>query len=163
MAVCSTCGCCAISPGTWARCVAAAGGWSSPGAGRALAGDAEALWRAVAGRLGGGDDFGAIVTELALALLLNANEMLQAELVARVHAAVVGEGWHDRATGRPPDPDDVRRQLAEPLRLPGVLGLSLEGGDWRARTVALTGVSRPTALEALRAHATGPRPDPSRG
>ena len=132
-------------------------------AGRALAGDAEALWRAVAGRLGGGDDFGAIVTELGLALLLDAGEVLQAELVERVHAAVVGEGWHDRATGQSPDPEDVRRQLAEPLRLLGVLGLSREGGDWRARTVALTGVGRATALEALHARASGPRPDPFRG
>ena len=131
--------------------------------GRALAGDAEALWRAVAGRLGGGDDFGAIVTELTLALLLDAGEVLQAELVERVHAAVVGEGWHDRATGQSPDPEDVRRQLAEPLRLLGVLGLSREGGDWRARMVVLTGVGRATALEALRARASGPRPDPFRG
>ena len=132
-------------------------------AGRALAGDAEALRLVVAGRLGAGDDFGAIVTELALALLLDANEMLQAELVERVHAAVVGEGWHDRTTGEPTDPEAVRRQLAEPLRLLGVLGLSREGGDWRTRTVALTSVGRATALEALRARATGPRPDPLPG
>jgi hypothetical protein len=132
-------------------------------AGRALAGDAEALWRVVAGRLGGGDDFGAIVSELVLVLLLDASGVLEAELVERVHAAVVGEGWHDRATGQPPDPEAVRRQLAEPLRLLGVLGLSRQGGDWRARTVALTGVGRATALEALRARASGPRPDPFRG
>jgi hypothetical protein len=132
-------------------------------AGCALAGDAEALWRAVAGRLGGGDDFGAIVTELVLAVLLDASEMLQAELVERVRGAVVGEGWHDRATGRPPDPRDVRRQHAEPLRLLGALRLSREGGTWRARTVGLTGVGRATALEALRVRATGPRPDPFRG
>jgi hypothetical protein len=131
--------------------------------GRTLAGDAEALWRAVAGRLGGGDDFGAIVTELALARLLDAGEVLQAALVKRVHVAVVGEGWHDRVTGEPPDLQAVRRQLAEPLRLLGVLGLSREGGDWRARTVALTGVGRATAVEALRARASGPRPDPFRG
>jgi hypothetical protein len=131
--------------------------------GRSLAGDAEALWRAVAGRLDGGHDFGPTVTELALELLLDAGEMLQAELVERVHAAVVGEGWHDRTTGRPPDPEAVRRQLAEPLRLLGVLGLSREGGDWQARTVALTSVGGATALEALRARATGPRPDPFHG
>jgi hypothetical protein len=139
--------------------------------GRSLAGGAEALWRAVAGRLGAGDGFGAVVTELALALLLDAGEVpqaeagevLQAQLVERVHAAVVGEGWHDRATGRPPDPEAVHRQLVEPLRLLRVLGLSQEGGDWQARTVALTGVGRATALEALRVRATGPRPDPFRG
>jgi hypothetical protein len=128
--------------------------------GRTLGGDAEALWRAVAGRLGGGHDFGATVTELGLALPLDGGEVLQAELVERVYAAVVGEGWHDRATGRPPDLEAVRRQLAKPLRL---LGLSREGGDWRARTVALTSVGRATALEALRVRATGPRPDPFRG
>ena len=132
-------------------------------AGRALADDTEALWRAVAGRLGDGDDFGATVSELVLALLLDAGEVVEAELVERVHAVVVGEGWHDRATGRPPDPEDVRRQLAEPLRLLGVLGLSREGGDWQARTVALTSVGGATALEALRARATGPRPDPFHG
>jgi hypothetical protein len=132
-------------------------------AGRSLAGDAEALWRAVAGQLGGGDDFGAIVTELVLALLLDASEVLQEELVERVHAAVVGEGWHDRATGEPPDPQAVRRQLADPLRSLGVLGLSWEGGDWRARTVALTGMGRATALEALRARASGPPSRPFRG
>jgi hypothetical protein len=132
-------------------------------AGHALAGDAEALWRAVAGRLGSGDDFSAIVTELTLALLLDTGEILEAELVERVRAAVVGEGWHDRATGESPDPQDVQRQLADPLRLLGVLGLSQEGGDWRARTVALTGVGRASALEALRARASGPRPDPFRG
>jgi len=132
-------------------------------AGHALAGDAEALWRAVAGRLGSGDDFSAIVTELTLALLLDTGEILEAELVECVRAAVVGEGWHDRATGESPDPQDVQRQLADPLRLLGVLGLSREGGDWRARTVALTGVGRATALEALRVRASGPRPDPFRG
>jgi hypothetical protein len=132
-------------------------------AGHALAGDAEALWRAVAGRLGSGDDFSAIVTELTLALLLDTGEILEAELVERVRAAVVGEGWHDRATGEPPDPQAVQRQLADPLRLLGVLGLSREGGTWRARTVALMGVGRATALEALRARASGPRPDPFRG
>jgi hypothetical protein len=130
---------------------------------RALAGDAEALWRAVASQLSSGDNFGAIVTELVLALLLDAGEVLQAEAVARVHAAVVREGWHDRATGQPPDPQALRRQLADPLRLLGVLDLSREGGDWRARTVALTRVGRATALEALRARAAGPRPNPFRG
>jgi hypothetical protein len=100
---------------------------------------------------------------IALTLLLDADEVLQAELVERVHAAVVGEGWHDQATARPPDPEAVHRQLAEPLRLLRVLGLSREGGDWQARTIALTGVGRATALEALRARATGPRPDPFRG
>jgi hypothetical protein len=41
-----------------------------------------------------------------------------------------------------------------------VLGLRRAGGDWRTRWVALTEPGRALALEALRARATGPRPDP---
>lgn len=52
------------------------------------------------------------------------------------------------------------RQLAAPLRLLEVLGLCRAGGDWRTRWVALTEPGRALALEALRARAIGPRPDP---
>jgi hypothetical protein len=128
--------------------------------GRTLAGDPEMLWYAVAHRLGGGHDFAATVTELALLLLVEAGEVAEATLAERVNAAVVGEGWHERASGRPPDPPTVRGQLVEPLRLLEVLGLRHAGGDWRSRWVALTEQGRALALEALRARATGPRPDP---
>ena len=73
---------------------------------------------------------------------------------------MVGEGWHERTSGQPPDPQTVRGQLVEPLRLLGVLGLRHAGGDWRSRWVALTERGRALALEALRACAIGPRPDP---
>jgi hypothetical protein len=102
-------------------------------------------------------------------IVAGALERLRAEdkrLGGTAEAALNSLTWDeglDRTTGRPPDPEAVRRQLAEPLRLLGVLGLSREGGDWQARTVALTGVGGATALEALRARATGPRPDPFRG
>lgn len=129
-------------------------------AGRALAGDSEALWYAVAHRLGSGHDFAAIVTELALLLLVDAGQVAEASLVERVTAAVVGEGWHERTSGQPPDPQTVRGQLAAPLRLLEVLGLRRAGGDWRTRWVALTEPGRALALEALRARATGSRPDP---
>ena len=97
-----------------------------------------------------------------MALLLDTGEIMEAELVS-ASCGRGGRGLARRATGAPPDPQAVQRQLADPLRLPGVLGLSREGGDWRARTVTLTGVGRATALEALRARASGPRPDPFRG
>jgi len=130
-------------------------------AGRALAGDPEALWRAVAHWLGSGHDFAATVTELTLLLLLvEAGELAEARLVEEVGAGVVGEGWHERASGRPPDPQTVRGQLVEPLRLLEVLGLRRAGGDWRTRWVGLTEPGRALALEALRARATCPRPDP---
>jgi hypothetical protein len=129
-------------------------------AGRALAGDPEALWYGVAHQLGGGHDFAATVTELALLLLVEAGEVAEATLVERVGAGMMGEGWHERASGQSPDPHTVRGQLAVPLRLLEVLGLRRAGGDWRTRWVALTEPGRALALEALRARATGPRPDP---
>jgi hypothetical protein len=131
-------------------------------AGRALAGDAEGLWYAVAHRLGSGHDFAPTITELALLLLVESGEVAEATLAERVNAAVVGEGWYERTSGQPPDPQTVRAQLVEPLRLLRVLGLGREGGDWRTRWVALTEPGRALALEALRARATGPRPDPRR-
>ena len=89
-----------------------------------------------------------------------AGEVAEATLVQRVGAGVVGEGWHERASGRSPDAQTVRAQLAALLRLLEVLGLRRAGGDWRTRWVALTEPGRALALEALRARATGPRPDP---
>jgi hypothetical protein len=123
-------------------------------AGRALAGDPEVLWYAVAHRLDSGHDFAATVTELAL-LLVEAGEVAEATLVERVGAGAVGEGWHEQASGQPPDPKAVRGQLAAPLRLLEVLGLRRSGEDWRSRWVALPSRAG-RALEALRARATGP-------
>jgi hypothetical protein len=128
--------------------------------GRTLTADRVALWRAVAGRLGAGQDFRAIVTELALAVLLDGQPHAQATLIERVGAAAAGEGWHDQATGQPPDPEAVRAQWYGLLRTLKVLSLAEEGGDWRARTVTLTPVGQATALQALHARATGARPDP---
>lgn len=114
----------------------------------------------VAHRLGSGHDLAATVTELALLVLVEAGEVAEATLVQRVGAGVVGEGWHERASGRSPDAQTVRAQLAALLRLLEVLGLRRAGGDWRTRWVALTEPGRALALEGLRARATGPRPDP---
>ena len=40
------------------------------------------------------------------------------------------------------------------------LGLLASGGDWRDHSYGLTGTGKSTALEALRARATGPRTIP---
>jgi hypothetical protein len=71
-------------------------------AGRAVASDPQALWYAVARRLGSGHDFAGVVTELAPLLLVDAGQVAEATLVEQVTAAVVGEGWHDRANGARP-------------------------------------------------------------
>jgi hypothetical protein len=128
--------------------------------GRTLAADRTALWRAVAGWLGAGQDFCAIVTELALAILVDGQPHAEATLIQRVGAAAAGEGWHDRSTRQPPDPEAVQAQWYALLRTLKVLSLTVEGGDWQARTVTLTPVGQATALQALHARATGPRPDP---
>jgi hypothetical protein len=51
-------------------------------------------------RLGGGHDFAAMVTELALLLLGEAGEVTEATLVEEVGAGAVGEGWHELASSR---------------------------------------------------------------
>jgi glyoxylase-like metal-dependent hydrolase (beta-lactamase superfamily II) len=70
-----------------------------------------------------GHGFAATVTELALLLVVEAG------------AGMMGEGSHERASGRPPDLQTVRGPLVEPLRLVEVLGLRCAGGDWRTRWV----------------------------
>jgi hypothetical protein len=128
--------------------------------GRTLAADRAALWRAVAGWLGAGQEFHAAVTELVLGILLDGQPHAQATLVERVGKAAAGEGWHDRATGQAPDLEAIWGQWYGLLRTLKVLGLVEEGGDWQARTVTLTPVGQATALQTLHARATGPRPDP---
>jgi hypothetical protein len=69
---------------------------------------------------------------------VEAGEVAESTLVRRVGAGVVGEGWHERASGQPPDAQTVHAQLAAPLRLLEVLGLRRAGGDGAYQVVALT-------------------------
>jgi hypothetical protein len=102
------CGCCATWPATLARYAARDGGWWPRKAGRVLASDHEALWYAVTHRLGSGHDFAATVTDLVLLLLVEAGDVAESTLVRRVGAGVVGEGWHERASGQPRRPSAPR-------------------------------------------------------
>jgi len=128
--------------------------------GRRLLADPETLWRAVAAGLLGDNGFFVYAGELFLALVLAADSVPDREVTATVGRAVAEEGFRESRTGEPPDEHDVSRAIHETSNLCRALGLLAIGGDWRDRSYGLTGIGKATALEALRARATGPRTIP---
>jgi hypothetical protein len=73
---------------------------------------------------------------------------------------LIAEGFREARSGQPPDEHDISRAIHEASNLCRALGLLAVGGDWRDRSFGLTGTGKSTALEALRARATGPRTIP---
>jgi hypothetical protein len=129
-------------------------------AGRRLAADPERLWRATAAGLLDGDDFSVFVGELCLAMLLDTGPVLDEKIKATVGRAVAEEGFLERRSGQPPGEQDISRAIHDTIYLWRSLGLLTPGGDWTDRSYELTAVGQATALEALRARATGPRTIP---
>ena len=129
-------------------------------AGRRLAADPERLWRATAAGLLAGDDLSVFAGELFLALLLGNGPVAGEEITATVARAVGEEGFRESRTGQPPGEQDVSWAVHDTVSLCRALGLLAVGGDWGDRSYELTGVGQATALEALRARATGPRTIP---
>jgi hypothetical protein len=126
--------------------------------GRRLTDNPEQLWRAVAANLLTGDsDFMAYVGELFLAILLEAGSRPFNEILATVWKTTGEEGFRENRTGEPPSEDDVSWAIHDTSNLCRALGLLAVGTDWRHRNYGLTETGRATALEALRARATGPR------
>ena len=129
--------------------------------GRQLAGDPEQLWRGVAAVLLAGDsDFMAYVGEMFLAMLLEADSRPFDEILATVWRAAGEEGFRENRTGEPPSEDDVSWAIHDTSNLCRALGLLTVGADWHDRSYGLTETGKATALEALRARATGPRTIP---
>lgn len=129
--------------------------------GRRLAGDPEQLWRAVAAILLAGDsDFKAFMGELFLAMLLEADSRPFDEILATAWRAAGEEGFREDRTGEPPSEHDVSWAIHDTSNLCRALGLLTSGTDWRDRSYGLTKTGKATALEALRARATGPRTIP---
>jgi hypothetical protein len=98
--------------------------------------------------------------ELFLALLLGADSVPDRQITATVGQAVTEEGFRETRTFGPPDEHDISRAIHETSNLCRALGLLASGGDWRDRSYGLTSTGQATALEALRARATGPRTVP---
>ena len=128
--------------------------------GRRLLADPGSLWRAVAAGLLGDHGFFVYTGELFLALLLDADSMPDRQINATVGQAAAEEGFRETRSYEPPDEHDISRAVHETSNLCRALGLLAVGGDWRDRSYGLTSTGRSTALEALRARATGPRTIP---
>ena len=126
-------------------------------AGRCLATDPGRLWRATAAGLLDGNDFSVFAGELFLALLLGTGPVPYEKIKAAVGQAAGEEGFRESRTGEPPGEQDVGWALHHTINLCRALGLLAVGGDWADRSYELTGAGKATALEALRARATGPR------
>jgi hypothetical protein len=128
--------------------------------GRRLLADPDSLWRAVAAGLLGDNGFFVYTGALFLALLLDADSIPDRQINATVGQAAAEEGFLETRSYEPPDEHDISRAVHETSNLCRALGLLAVGGDWRDRSYGLTGTGQSTALEALRARATGPRTIP---
>jgi hypothetical protein len=128
--------------------------------GRRLPTDPGHLWRATAAGLLGGNDFSVFAGELFLAQLLIADSMPSSDITATVRQAAEEEGFRERRTGEPPSEHDVSWAIHGTSNLCRALGLLAAGSDWSDRSYGLTDAGKATALEALRARATGPRTIP---
>ncbi|MGH8895915.1 MAG: hypothetical protein ACRDZ4_02560 [Egibacteraceae bacterium] len=107
----------------------------------------DALWRAVAGQLTMGGDIEAAVTELALAVILDAGHAPPDDLCARLTEILADAGWRDAEDG-----GTVRHALLMLLRPARLFGfVSVQDAH-----VALTDLGRAGALVALRDRATRP-------
>jgi hypothetical protein len=124
--------------------------------GRRMLGDPDQLWRATAATLPPGNAFTVFAGELFLALLADGEPQPAEQVTAVVAQAVAEEQFRDSRTNLPPGEHDVRWATAQTVNLCRALGL-LASGEWPDRSYQLTPVGAATALEALRARATGPR------
>ena len=128
--------------------------------GRSLLADPEGLWRLVAGNILPDSAFEALAGEIFFVMLLNNDQLPMQDLASAVKSVAAEEGFRDSATGDPPGDQPVNWAIGDTLRLCRVLGLLSIGGEWQDRVYGLNVGGRATALEALRARATGPRSTP---
>jgi hypothetical protein len=127
-----------------------------------LAADAEQLWRAVAASLlASKDSFSVFTGELFLALLLDVDSLPLSKITARVRRAASEAGFRDYLTNKPPGEDDVKWVMYDTVNLCRALGLLAVGASWHEDSYGLTAIGKATAVEALRARATGPAVSPA--
>jgi hypothetical protein len=124
--------------------------------GRRLLADPGQLWRTVAAGLLGENGFSVFAGELFLALLLDVDSVADSEITATVGQAVTEEGFRESRTGEPPVEHDISWAIHGTSNMCRALGLLVAGRDWFDRSYGLTRTGKATALEALRARATGP-------
>jgi hypothetical protein len=125
--------------------------------GRRTLADPGRLWRATAAALAGGNSLAVFAGELFLAMLAGAGPVPAGQIAATVAEAAAEEGFRDSRTGEPPGERDIGWAVSRTGNLCRALGLLAPGSDWPELRCELTPVGTATALQALRAHATGPR------
>lgn len=125
--------------------------------GRRTLGDPDHLWRATAAALADGNTFTVFAGEMFLAMLSGGDPLPTGQITATVGQAVAEEEFRDSRSDLPPGEHDIGWAIARTANLCRALGLLVPGGDWPDRRYQLTPVGTATALEALRARATGPR------
>jgi hypothetical protein len=125
--------------------------------GRDLLAEGEKLWRVTARGLLGSNDFSVYAGELFLALVIDNDSIPYDDVKATVAKAAREEGFRDTRSGEPPEDHQVGWAIADTSGPFRALGLVSTGGDWFDRDFELSDVGKATALEALRARATGPR------
>jgi hypothetical protein len=128
--------------------------------GRRLPDHPSHLWRATAAGLLGGNDFSVFAGELFLALLLIADSTSGSDIMAMVQQAADEEGFRVRRTGEPPSEHDVSWAIQGTSNLCRALGLLTADSHCSESSYGLTDAGKATAIEALRARATGPRTIP---
>jgi hypothetical protein len=128
--------------------------------GRRLPDHPSHLWRAAAAGLLGGNDFSVFAGELFLALLLIADSMPGGDITATVQQAAEEEGFRVRRTGEPATEHDVSWAIQGTSNLCRALGLLTADSHCSEASYGLTDAGKATAIEALRARATGPRTIP---
>ena len=127
------------------------------GEGRRMPDDPDHLWRATAAALAGGNSFAVFAGELFLAILADGEPVPAGRITATVAQAAAEEEFRDSRTGQSPGEHDVSWAISRTANLCRALSLLAPGNDWPDRRYQLTAVGTATALEALRARATGPR------
>jgi hypothetical protein len=125
--------------------------------GRRMLDDSDQLWRATAAALPHGNTFTVFAGELFLALLTDGGPQPATQVTATVAQAVAEEGFRDSRTDLPPGEHDINWAIARTANVCRALDLLALGNEWPDRRYQLTPVGTATALEALRARATGPR------
>lgn len=125
--------------------------------GRRMLGDPDRLWRATAAALVGGNSLTGFAGELFLAMLAGGGPLPAGQVSATVARAAAEEEFRESRTGQPPGEHDITWAISPTASLCRALGLLAAGGDHPERRYQLTPVGTATALEALRARATGPR------
>ena len=125
--------------------------------GRRMLDDPDHLWRFTAATLADGNSFTVFAGELFLAILADGEPVPARQVTATVAQAAAEEQFRDSRTGQPPGKHDISWAVSRTANLCRALDLLTPGSDWPDRRYQLTPAGTATALEALRARATGAR------